>query len=187
MTNDPLVPQSEWTLGSKEWYKFFDHILQQPEIPSGLDCLNVCQALCCPRNNMPGPRVGAFLIFLPFELEYIASLLKLDLANLPFKWQNIKLLTGETVAVPWTRCCPFIQGISCSIYHSRPLDCRTFPLMANSREGQLEFQINTDCPAYHNTSKQFRLYIRGIWEMVFPPIPQDWWDLLDELASNKPV
>lgn len=172
--------------GSREsWYNLFDHISHEPEVPSSIDCLEMCEALCCPRDDMPELRVGLFVVYLPFELEYIVTWLKLNAANLVFNWQDVVWPGGRTVAIPWSRCCPFIHGVSCSIYSLRPLDCRSFPLMASSPSEDLELKINSNCPGYRHVTEEFKLYVTGLWERVYPAIPQGWWDLLDEIKNAQ--
>lgn len=170
------------------WFRLYEQVNAIETPLAVIDCLSMCQALCCPRKKMPAPQVGSFVSFLPFELEYIADVLKLDVANQKFAWEEITLLDGTELSVPWTRECPFLNGIRCDIYSFRPLDCRSFPLMASAfREAQLEFELNTNCPGHHDVTEPFRRHISEIWRMIYSSIPQTWWDLLEEIVDNGRV
>lgn len=166
------------------WYKLYKYIYHQSSVSSGIDCLDICQALCCPREHMPGPRVGTFVIFLPFELEYIACVRQLNISSLVLNWSEVRVSAEETVSVPWTRYCPFIEGTRCTIYSDRPVDCRCFPMTVSRSARGLELQTSSKCPGYQNITDRFRCYVETIWEMLCPSIPEDWWSLLSEIKGG---
>src|SRR5512144_694591 len=65
----------------KEWFERFDLVLDgHKTVPlSGLKCLELCQALCCPHAAMramePGEVPSTVVVLLPFEMEYLIATL----------------------------------------------------------------------------------------------------------------
>lgn len=151
---------------------------------SGINCLASCDALCCPRSGLHEPRVGTFIIFLPFEFEYLCQKTGLAIRDDYFFWEEIKINSTETIAVPWARECPFIKKNICQIYPFRPFDCRCFPLYANYKQHSLTINLSTKCPNYELVSADFSRLIETTWHELSWLLPDDWWRLAEKLEKN---
>jgi len=167
----------------EEWWNFFDLLAEAPFI-SGLNCQSSCKALCCPDNTLTPGKIGSFVIFLPYEYEYIESKSSIEFNNLEMFWVEIKD-ANTPIRIPWTRNCPFKKTYECSEYQLRPVDCKMFPILVNPSECGPEFKLNEMCPILQNLNKDFYSYFQNAWVKIYTHIPSDWWKLLQDIESKR--
>lgn len=153
-------------------------------VDSGIDCRAICDARCCPKASRTENKVGTFIMFLPYELDYAEAALDRKINRQDFKWEEIEFEDGEKTSVAWTPDCPFLVGHSCGIYAARPIDCRSFPVTATRPGGELTLLLDTDCPGYKSATPAFVQRISEIWRGIFADIPNSWWTTLDRVRAE---
>lgn len=169
-----------------EWFRRFDLIHDgHKTVPlSGLKCLELCQALCCPHTKMramePGEIPSTVVMLLPFEMEYLIATLGIS-ADIFRRWP-LDLAPGITIAIGMLdlgKPCPFLSdALHCKIHFHKPLDCRTFPLLPfRDLRGNLDWQLGENCPSVDSLTPNFAEVVKGIWQDLYLSIPRSWWDL----------
>jgi len=173
----------------ESWLSIHKKVSSLTDIPSGMNCIAKCNASCCPRKAEVG-LIGKFVIFLPFELDNIKQALPERIV--PAKSFKSQVLTREKdveIRVEWTEDCPFLNDYKCSIYSYRPLDCKTFPLLAyHTSNNQITFEINRQCPENSKLRHEFIHYVQTLWSMYRDYLPEEWWQFLyslDEPAKDS--
>jgi Fe-S-cluster containining protein len=168
-----------------EWFKRFDQLLSDTSVPaSGLKCLELCEARCCPRVGMrpmnPEQIASPVVVLLPFEMEYIIE--KTGVSRDVFRIWPIDLtptLRLEIGTLDLGKPCPFLkENRLCGIHEHNPLDCRTFPLLPTlNPAGSLVWELGENCPSLAFLSPNFSKRMKQIWHHLEPFIPRAWWDL----------
>lgn len=170
----------------QEWFRRFDEILDNSKIipRSGLKCLDLCQARCCPRvgmRSMPADHIASpVVVLLPFEMEYLIE--KTGVSRAVFRRWPLDLTPEATIEIGMLdlgKPCPFLtEKLQCSIHEHNPLDCRTFPLLPrqNHRE-ELEWELSENCPSLQFLNPAFVAVIKRVWQDIYLHLPQSWWDL----------
>ncbi len=170
-----------------EWFKRFDQIVEyNKNLPSSnLQCLELCQARCCPRVGMRAMDArqiaSPVVVLLPFEMEYIIN--KTGVSPDVFRRWPLALTPEVTIEVGMLdlgKPCPFLDPSmrTCTIHEHNPLDCRTFPLLPfQNAYGGLEWELGENCPSLSLLSPKFADAIKHIWQEIHPLLPQDWWDI----------
>ncbi len=170
----------------KEWFERFDLVLDvHKTVPlSGLKCLELCQAGCCPHAAMramePSEIPSTVVVLLPFEMEYLIAILGIS-PDIFRRWP-LELAPGVTIAIgilDLGKPCPFLsEALHCKIHFHKPLDCRTYPLLPfRDARGNLDWQLGENCPSLDSLTPTFVEAIKHIWRDLYPSIPQSWWDL----------
>jgi len=170
----------------KAWFARFDSIVEQngngPS--SNLQCLEHCQALCCPRVGMRDMEAGEFaspvVVLLPFEMEYLVERVPTTLDI--FRQWPIEYAPGLMLNIgilDLGKPCPFLQeNRMCGIHQHNPIDCRTFPALPfQGLFGELEWAFAENCPSLHRLNPAFVKDIKDLWGDFYPYIPDSWWDL----------
>ena len=170
----------------KEWFERLDLILSRDNTipPSGLKCLELCEARCCPRAGMrslsPEKIASPVVVLLPFEMEYLLE--KTGASPNVFRRWPIDLTPEVSIEIgvlDLGKPCPFLRdNRMCGIHEHNPLDCRTFPLLpAQNVHGELEWSLGENCPSLHLLNPRFSEHMKRIWRELYPVLPQSWWDL----------
>jgi len=170
----------------KEWFERFDSVVAQngngPS--SNLQCLEHCQALCCPRvgmRDMEREKIASpIVVLLPFEMEYLIE--KVPTTADVFRQWPIEYTPDLIVNIGLLdlgKPCPFLnENRMCGIHQHNPIDCRTFPALPfQGLFGELEWTFAENCPSLHRLNLAFVDNIRELWGNLFPHIPNSWWDL----------
>src|SRR5512139_2049613 len=155
----------------KEWFERFDLILDHHKtVPlSGLKCLELCQARCCPQVAMraldPGEIPSSVVVFLPFEMEYLIATLGVS-PDIFRRWP-LDLAPSVTIAIgilDLGKPCPFLtEALHCKIHFHKPLDCRTYPLLPfRDLRGNLDWQLGDNCPSLDFLSPSFTEAVKRI-------------------------
>lgn len=169
-----------------KWFRILDGLYNAAIGNFGLDCSNRCDGrYCCPQETN-----ASIIIFLPYELEFIATKLSLSTAHLEKCWKiqrtEINLSLQETVGIAWTRECAFLQDGQCSIYQFRPFDCKSFPVMSYVSEDKgLYFVLARKCPQHQAISEPAQRNIEGLWEQLTPKIPSSWWNVMESVVVSN--
>ena len=82
--------------------------------------------------------------------------------------------------------CPCTKA--CRIYDSRPLDCRSFPVVPVFGGGasRVETYISKSyCPIAHSLPEGFVEAVREAWEILLPFLPLGWRKAYDETPSSR--
>ena len=169
-----------------EWFLRFEQIHNDGKtIPSSnLKCLDLCQARCCPRENMRRMQASEIaspiVVLLPFEMEYLIE--KTGTARSLFRLWPLALLPDVMIEIGMLdlgKPCPFLSdNLQCCIHAHNPLDCRTFPLLPiRNHRGELDWTLGENCPSLALLSPKFSEAVQRTWRELYPFIPQGWWDL----------
>ena len=170
----------------KEWFERFDSVVAQNgnSPSSNLQCLDHCQALCCPRvgmRDMEREKIASpIVVLLPFEMEYLIE--KVPTTAEVFRQWPIEYTPDLTVNIGLLdlgKPCPFLkENRMCGIHKHNPIDCRTFPALPfQGLFGELEWAFAENCPSLHRLNLAFVDNIKELWGNLFPHIPNSWWDL----------
>lgn len=168
-----------------EWFQRFDEILDNSRtIPlSGLKCLELCQARCCPRvgmRRMNSDEIASpVAVLLPFEMEYLIE--KTGVSRSVFRRWPLDLTPEITIEIGMLdlgKPCPFLsEKMQCKIHEHNPLDCRTFPLLPfQNLRRELDWALGENCPSVEFLSPNFVAVVKRVWTDLYPLIPQAWWD-----------
>lgn len=171
-----------------EWFARFDQILNNSRtIPlSGLKCLELCQARCCPRvgmRQMQSDEIASpVVVLLPFEMEYIIE--KTGSPRELFRRWPLALTAEITIEIGMLdlgKPCPFLtEKLQCGIHAHNPLDCRTFPLLPfQDHRGDLQWTLGENCPSLSFLSPPFVDTVKHVWQELHPLLPQAWWDIYE--------
>lgn len=180
------MDNTELDIWRQHWHDIFDRVFGRTDVDSGVPCLSICEALCCPRRPHPSRSASDHVIFLPFELEYLSQTGGFPVDAEDFVWQSVPLTAepdGPAVDVPYAEHCPFLDGHRCGIYAHRPIDCRTFPVLARRAptEAAPSLMISAECPGRERVADDFVSHIRAIWDEVGAAAPPAWWALFEKL------
>ena len=170
----------------QEWFQRFDEILDNSRtIPlSGLKCLELCEARCCPRVGMRSMQASdvasPVVVLLPFEMEYL--IMKTGVSRELFRRWPLALTPEITIEIGMLdlgKPCPFLKdNLQCSIHEHNPLDCRTFPLLpVLDYRGNLEWELGENCPSLNFLNPKFVEAVKDVWQDLMPHLPRAWWDL----------
>jgi hypothetical protein len=172
----------------KEWFARLERLNtrchQFP--PTGLKCLDICSALCCPQvqmRSMSWEQVASHVVvLLPFEMEYLIEKVGASLDS--FRLWPVKMAPGVVIDVGMFdlgRLCPFLQPNSlCGIYGDRPVDCQTFPLLpVLNQSGQLDWTYGQNCPSLPTLSPLSDQAVWAVWVELYAVLPKSWWALYD--------
>lgn len=170
----------------QEWFQRFDEILDNSKtIPlSGLNCLGLCEARCCPRVGMrkmqPNQLASPVVVLLPFEMEYTIE--KTGVSRDVFRRWPLDLTPEVTIEIGMLdlgKPCPFLgEKLQCTIHEHNPLDCRTFPLLPfQDLRGDLAWELGQNCPSLSLLNPNFVTVVKRVWTELYPLIPQGWWDI----------
>ena len=170
----------------QEWFQRFDEILDNSKtIPlSGLNCLGLCEARCCPRVGMrkmqPNQLASPVVVLLPFEMEYTIE--KTGVSRDVFRRWPLDLTPEVTIEIGMLdlgKPCPFLgEKLQCTIHEHNPLDCRTFPLLPfQDLRGDLAWELGQNCPSLSLLNPNFVAVVKRVWTELYPLIPQGWWDI----------
>lgn len=170
----------------QEWFHRFDEILDNSKtIPlSGLNCLGLCEARCCPRVGMrkmkPDELASPVVVLLPFEMEYTIE--KTGVSRDVFRRWPLALTPEVTIEIGMLdlgKPCPFLgEKLQCTIHEHNPLDCRTFPLLPfQDLHGDLAWELGQNCPSLSLLNPNFVAVVKRVWTELYPLIPQGWWDI----------
>ena len=170
----------------QEWFQRFDEILDNSKtIPlSGLNCLGLCEARCCPRVGMrkmqPNQLASPVVVLLPFEMEYTIE--KTGVSRDVFRRWPLALTPDVTIEIGMLdlgKPCPFLgEKLQCTIHEHNPLDCRTFPLLPfQDLRGDLAWELGQNCPSLSLLNPNFVAVVKRVWTELYPLIPQGWWDI----------
>lgn len=166
----------------KKWYRLYDTIYNSYDIPTGIDCLGLCHGCCCPQIPKSFSVIGQFVIFLPFELQYIYSHTQAILHVTEYSCMHTLELYGLPVA--WTAHCPFKKNFKCDIYKTRPFDCRSFPILADSEGKSLRFSVSLSCPGNDQLTEGFIEVVTTRWKLINSWLPYEWWILINSLSKQ---
>ncbi len=170
------------------WFSLLQSIYAETSnLASGVDCYNSCDGRCCPRKSVSNHT--GFIIFLPFEPDYIAHMLNMELTDLEIMWHiqksQVKTSNGNLIYISWTRDCPFIKQGLCGIYKLRPFDCVSFPVIPILEDGNLRFELGKKCPLVSQTTISFQGKISEVWERLKDELPSDWWNIVRKLVVSN--
>lgn len=178
--NSPYDPKHKW-------YWLLARLVEETEsLESGIDCVRLCDGRCCPRPMIP-PHTG-FIIFLPYEFEFLSDKLKIPPERLQKEWhirlESVELNSGDVIQIAWTRWCPFFKSGKCGIYASRPFDCRMFPMVPSLVNPKI-LNLAKKCPQVHTVRSQFETKIQRLWDEVCAELPMGWWELEKQLVISN--
>lgn len=151
--------------------EMFDLLEQAYRLTDGypMDCLTHCDGLC---------EINESMTLLPYEHLYIAE--RLGQKRSPFHLVTVEgvRFAYEEVGHP----CPALaeDGITCTIWPYRPLDCRSFPVVPTfslDDPSQVETHISDGyCPLAHRIANwtEFVEAMRAAWLLLAPRIPPAW-------------
>jgi len=170
----------------QDWFQRFDEILDNSKtIPlSGLKCLDLCEARCCPRVGMRGMQseelASPVVVLLPFEMEYLIE--KTGVSRHVFRRWPLDLTPEITIEIGMLdlgKPCPFLsEKLQCTIHEHNPLDCRTFPLLPfQNLHRALDWELGANCPSVEYLNSTFVTVVKRVWADLYPLIPQGWWDI----------
>ncbi len=174
----------------QKWFEILDRVYKETQgLNSGVDCMSKCDGRCCPRRSTTRFQHTGFIIFLPYELEYIASIKNQSVMELEDSWSihktDLELPGDEILSVCWTRSCPFLNRGLCGIHDTRPFDCVSFPILSFVIENQVKFSIAEKCPLSLTVSKDFQDTIQEVWIRLYLELPVSWWNLVEQLVISN--
>lgn len=166
------------------WLNLHKKVSSLDDVQSGMNCIANCNASCCPRKGEAGI-IGKFVIFLPFELDYIRQ--EIPDRSIPSDQFNEKVITKDgEISINWTENCPFLDGYKCSIYSHRPLDCRSFPLLAyHGSNDQITLEVSHECPEHHMLRSEYIQQVQMLWNIYKDHLPEEWWQFLYSLDESS--
>ena len=129
----------------------------------------------CPRDcNLCEER--ELLVLLPEEKDFIAE----DHAP-----SSLLFSLVETAAS--IRSCPAKCECtdSCTIYPSRPMDCRSFPVVPTFEpDGSVSTRVSHSyCPIADSLPEGFVAAVHGAWTMLRPHLPTQWMERFNRTPS----
>lgn len=142
-------------------------------------------------------------LFLPNELEYISSVLKMDPKEFKEKYCNIIQFRGHDIYLLKLGVCPFLnEQFRCILedQNIKPLVCRMYPVWIGLSRGRKKIMVDTKlCPKAKNIPREFKKNAFRIYNQIKKEIPEWWLEfesvvddaLFDykklELLRNKPI
>lgn len=142
------------------WFELLGSVYEQTGHPQGE--LKICTD-CAEVPCEVGPEQ---VTLLPFEAEFIQSRLRAE-----GREESIATIEG----IAGCARCPFFQQQRCSIHPHRPLDCRTYPLVPDLRNGVIDFQVSGVCPRWDGSDVPFVGLMAQVWRRLQPHLSEPWW------------
>lgn len=153
-----------------------------------------CYELGCTHKCEPGHDRNALdsesVLYLPGERVYLANTLaEVDGEGAKEYLQASSVFRSSTGYalhyIPGNKTCAFFNGERCKFYSSRPIDCRSYPLVPKAvfeKKGKayLRFFVDEVCPASNNTEHISR-WIQ-VWQKIAPFVSPAWWQAAEELG-----
>ena len=156
----------------KKLLSAYEKIYDSKEGVGKLNLCKECQGAPCEK----GPDI---VVLLPFEAEFIRN--KLREKKLKHAAQDINNIETETGA------CPFFQKDKCAIHCSRPIDCRTYPLMPIFRENTFEIRLLRGCPYGNDVPESFLKATSRVWQKLSPLLSLHWKRKYNKIVSGLPL
>jgi Fe-S-cluster containining protein len=117
-------------------------------------------------------------LFLPGELEYCASALKMDPKQFLEKYCNIINFQGHDIYLLKLGVCPFLnEEYRCVLedQNIKPLVCRMYPVWVGLVNGKKKVMVDEKlCPMAKKIPESFRKKAFKIYNQIKKDIP-DWW------------
>jgi Fe-S-cluster containining protein len=117
-------------------------------------------------------------LFLPGELEYCASILKMDPPKFLNQYCNIINFNGHDIHLLKLGVCPFLnEEFRCVLENEniKPLVCRMYPVWVGLSNGKKKVMVDEKlCPMAKNIPEDFRKKAFKIYNKIKKDIP-NWW------------
>ncbi|MCH8853011.1 MAG: hypothetical protein IID41_10220 [Planctomycetes bacterium] len=112
------------------------------------------------------------LVLIPGEAETIAEEVGADAAVKGSLLRMLKDADGSDKACPMQ--CTACK--SCEIYPTRPIDCRSFPVVPEfSADGRVQVRVSRSyCPIADDLPDGFVQTVQRVWQELSPHLPDDW-------------
>ena len=146
-------------LGRRRAFRFFQLVYSVTE--SGLGALRACDR--CSHCELAS--VGEKVIFLPYEAEYIATVLTSQ-----GRQDDIPSLRG----ISRDKLCPFFRQNRCALHPVRPIDCRSFPVVPKFTNDSVELHLGVNCPCCSLVNTEFKHLWASVWNVALPYLPSEW-------------
>ncbi len=175
-----------WKLGEKEKI-YMNNNIQKNQILAKLAYVykltdkfsGMCPDACMLCENRES------LMLLPYEEELIQD-------NSTKKDQSDMFLENDCgyYYQPLGFSCPMLQSSgTCKMYHKRPFDCRSFPVVPRfqlDKDNSIEFFLaNSYCPQLQNLSNNFIKITIDCWRYISENVPSDWKILYNKLNQHS--
>lgn len=152
-------------------YQIYDDIISKNN--------NGIFSYCKSCHDSPCERSIDDVVLLPFEESFILDRLKEN--KVATNRITIKSIQTEII-------CPCYVNKKCDIHSSRPIDCRSYPLipifLSNNK---FSLKVSSNCPNSNKISQNFYKRTRAIWKAVFPLLSEGWKTRYNNIASAIPL